>query len=122
MQRVLALLLSLAFVTAAAASPAAACVSTTMATGGSEHECCGDQPLSTAPGGNCCVISQPVRDRALVEARTIGPTDCQADLAAACQTAWLLASDPGRQRHRAGPAVTHVYSVPIYLQQLSLLL
>ena len=122
MQRVLALLLSVVFVTAAAVGPMATCRPGTTSLGNSDHECCGDQAISAAPVGACCVVSQGTRDRTFLEARTTSSNDRQADIAISNHAAWLELVDHGRQQRHSSPPPAHVRAVPIYLQQLSLLL
>jgi hypothetical protein len=115
MNRVLALVLSLAFVSAAAATPAVACVGT--ATLGSQHGCCGDRAVAAAPAGICCVLSQST----LTESRNSAATDRPADLVATHQAAWFQSVDAGL-RGRGSTSPPGPPPVPIYIQQLSLLI
>jgi hypothetical protein len=118
MKRVLALLLSLAIVAAVAATPAVACAGT--ATLGSQHGCCGTQTVAAAPTGPCCFLSQP-SERTVNESRILAAADRAADLLPAHSLAWFdLAERAARSRGSTLPPGPP--PVPIYIQQLSLLI
>ena len=116
MKGALTLLLSLAIVTAAAAIPAVECASA--ATVGSQHGCCGEQAITFV---RCCFRSQPTGDRALTSLRTVIAQERHAESRVAgpaspavnqtCAQRWSDATSP------PAPSL-----VPIYIQQLSLLI
>jgi hypothetical protein len=121
MQRVLVLLFALTFITAGAAAPVIECVSNERAVGsGQQHGCCGEQRTVIDVAGPCCLVS-PLPARAVAEARAVtakhdepGTThDEQADARSVVDTVLPI---PRAQSH----AVPR--GIPIYLQQLSLLI
>jgi hypothetical protein len=120
MKRLLALLLSLAIVGAAAATPALACVSKATV-GDRQHGCCGEGAVVTAPAGTCCFLSQPTNERTLTESRSLNTQDRDSDVANAGQPIWLAVPDTSARR-RAGPSSPPTLPVPIYIRQLSLLI
>lgn len=123
MRRVLAVLLSVAFVASVAASPVVRCVRDGMSWGNAnEHDCCGEQAVSAAPAGTCCVISQPVGQRTFVKGLTVSPEDRHAVVMVADHAGRMQTTDHGRHERHASPPTAHLGAVPIYLQQLSLLI
>jgi len=118
MKRLAALLLSLAIVTAAAVLSPIACAGTP--TLGTQHRCCGTQPVAAAPTGPCCFLSQP-SERTVNESRILAAADRAVDLLPAHSLAWLdLAEHASRSRGSTSPPGPP--PVPIYIQQLSLLI
>lgn len=121
MQRVLALVLSLVIVTAAALTPAFACVSSGASLGTKSHECC-DKVVPSAPAAPCCLISQPARDRAL-ESRIVSPKDCHADMSLLARAGWYRLPDEASLRRAASlPSAFGTRAVPIYLEHVALLI
>ena len=120
MKRVLAVLLSLTIVGAASATPALACVSNATV-GDRQHGCCGERTVVSAPAGSCCFLSQPAGERALTESRNFIEKNRLAEVGAASRPAWLIVFDTSARR-RAGPTSPPAPRVPIYIQQLSLLI
>jgi len=123
MRRILATLFTLTFVTAAAAAPRVTCVSDYTVAGYRQHGCCGQQTAVVAPAGPCCVVSQPSQDRALTESRMVGEKHGLIGLPHVSPIPWFQVSDtvshpPGRSA--GSPHVAR--RVPIYLEQLSLLI
>ena len=119
MKRLLAFVLSLAIVAVAVATPAVACVSAP--TLGSQHECCGDRAFTAAPVGSCCFLSQPAGNRAVTESRSLAATDRPADAVVDPQPARFgIADAAARWRGSTSPPGSR--PVPIYIQQLSLLI
>lgn len=117
MRRLLILVLSLAIAGTALAAPACACVAMTSAITSNGHTCCDEPALTTAPAGLCCVVSTPVRV-ASTESRQPAP-DRHA-------VVMLRAHAGVSPQHdfapNASPPVQRSASVPLYLQQLSLLI
>ena len=118
MRRVIALLLSCFVIAAAAAAGTLQCVSTTPSFGGS-HSCCDDQQALSPAARPCCIVSQ---------ASQPGPTESQTVVSQAGALGESLAAvfgaGAGAQQTvglRPPPRPT-ASSVPIYLQQLSLLI
>ena len=123
MRRVLTLLLSVVFVASAAASPAVRCAPDGMSWGNpNAHDCCGEKVVSAAPAGTCCILSQTTEERTFVESLTVNPTDRHAALMVADHAGGLQAADRGGHERHASPPIARVHAVPIYLQQLSLLI
>jgi hypothetical protein len=120
MKGVLPLLLSLAIVGASAATPAVECTDT--ATLGNQHGCCGQQTIVSAPAGPCCFLSQPIRDRALTESRHLSATEQHASRDVAAHTTWLAIDTRVARRWVTSTSPPGAPTVPIYIQQLSLLI
>jgi hypothetical protein len=121
MTRFLTVVLSLTIVAVALATPAVACVSTP--TLGSEHGCCGEQAVITpAPVGICCVLSQPTSDRALTGVRNLAAKERLADIGTAHPPVWSAVGDATVHRRARSTSPPGPSTVPIYIQQLSLLI
>jgi len=120
MRRVLAFLLPLAIVAAITATPAAQCVSTP--TLGSDHGCCGEQAAISAPTGPCCFLSQPANDRTLTASRHLSAKERHAEIGAITQATWAAVVDTMCQRRATSTSPPGSRPVPIYIQQLSLLI
>ena len=119
MRRVLALLLAICVIAATATASPVVCASPFAPTA-SIHGCCGDQlPLLTAPPSSCCAISQAPAPRGPIQSRVVS-TDLQFTAVAAL---WLRRADPPeRTLASLRPPDAAVSPVPLYLQQLSLLI
>jgi len=120
MKGVLPLLLSLAIVTASAATPVVECAGT--ATLGSQHGCCGEQTIVSAPAGTCCLLSQPIRDRALTESRHLGAKEQPAARDVAAHAMWFAIDTSAARRRAMSTSPPGPPAVPIYIQQLALLI
>ena len=120
MRRLLSILLILLLVTAAAATPAVACVSPTPSMG-TPHDCC-EEAISAAPDGFCCVVSAPTSERSFVESRLLGAKEHATHAYATLHPASFPAPTDRVERRGGSPPLLHVRTVPIYLQQLSLLI
>ena len=114
------LLLSLVLVAAAATGPAFACVGEGALVGTSQHSCC-DEAFSAAPLATCCVVAQPLRDRALTESRLLLSNHRQVAQAVAPTRAWFTTAD-AVPRRGSPPIIGSTPALPIYLQQLALLI
>jgi hypothetical protein len=119
MRRALNLLLSVAVIAAATVMPAFTCLPGTTVGEGSQHSCC-EPSISPAPAGTCCAVSQPVRARAITESRYATPDDCRVATALVDHVQRLGSGSPPGQRLVSTASL--VRAVPIYLQQLSLLI
>jgi hypothetical protein len=123
MRRALSLLLSVAVIAAATVTPAFACAPDAGVSGARQHDCCGDQFVSPSPIGPCCALSQPLRDRAIAQSRSVSTEDRQVVSAPATHVPSLAMTD--RRWQRAHPAALSAHSrrsAPIYLQHLALLI
>ena len=120
MQRLLAVLFTVTFTAAGAAAPAIACVTDDIAAS-KQHACCGQQPVVTAPVGLCCTVSLPP-GRALVEVRPAAAKHDALDRVVARAVSWFT---PPHNVDRTSHHELHPHSarsVPIYLEQLTLLI
>jgi hypothetical protein len=120
MQRALALLLSLVFVIATAAVPAAVCVRTDMAMADDADGCC-ELPVPMSPLGPCCVVSAPVRDGVVVNAAPL-PSKADHAVAIADHAVWVPSAHPAAHQCGAPRSTAPTAPVPLYLQHLSLLI
>jgi len=121
MKHLLALLLSLAVVAVATATPVVACVSTPAL--GGQHGCCGEQAVVTsAPVGSCCFLSRPTSDRALTASRNLTAKERLADIGVSHPPTWYAVGDATFHRRARSTSPPGPAAVPIYIQQLSLLI
>jgi len=122
MRRLLSIVLALLLVTVATATPAIACVATTSSMG-TRHACCeGPQAIVAAPAGSCCVLSAPISERSFVEARFIDGKGHATPVSPTLHSALFQA--PVDRVDRLGGSLPRLYvrTIPLYLQQLSLLI
>jgi hypothetical protein len=120
MKHLLAVLVSLAVVAVATATPVVACVSTPAL--GGQHGCCGEQAVMTsAPVGSCCFLSRPTSDRA-TESRNLTAKERLADIGVSHPPAWYAVGDATFHRRASSTSPRGPSGVPIYIQQLSLLI
>ena len=123
MQRILITLFTLTFVAASAAVPVAACISDDTAAGYQQHACCGQQTAAVASAGQCCVVLPLSQDQALTESRTVGAKHDVSALTLASHLPWIQLSTSAEHPSGQSARSAHgVRSVPIYLEQLSLLI
>jgi len=120
MTRGLGFLVSLLIGVAAAAAPPVECVSTP--TLGTQHGCCGEQTILSAPAGPCCFLSQPIRDRALTESRHLSANEQPATHDVAAHRAWFACDAGAAWRRATSTSPPGPPAVPIYIRQLSLLI
>ena len=122
MRRFLPLLVSLAVAVSTPAQPVAGCVSGNATVGRAAHDCCsGEARLATSPAQACCAVSQPARDRALTESRYVNTHNRSAAVPLFAIRARTRDSDLAKCGASAPPAPAPS-TVPIYLQQLALLI
>jgi hypothetical protein len=121
MRRVVALLLSCFLIAATAEGGTLRCVSMTASLGGSHgsHGCCDDQQALSPAAPPCCIVSPASQPRS-TESQTVvaqGGAPCESPVV-------LLGAGDGSPRTLGVwlPPRTTGSSVPIYLQQLSLLI
>jgi hypothetical protein len=116
MRRLLVLVFALVFAGSALAAPAAACVPTRDSLRARPHPCC--EVVLTAPVGPCCTVTAPAQRVSNTETRVVAPD----------QTVTIPRTGDGLfafNRERAStvsPPVLRGSPVPLYLQQLSLLI
>ena len=118
MRRLLSLLLVLTVAATAFAAPAYACVPTKAGISTARHDCCDGPVLTPTPVGTCCVVSAPIQRTGSTESRNIVPNQMVVTLPRA-MSGGLRQPDVGRD---IPPPVLLASSVPVYLQQLSLLI
>jgi hypothetical protein len=119
MRTLLILVLSLAIAGSAAAAPDYACVVKTTAISASFHTCCDGPAITTPPIGSCCVVSTPIQRASGTSTREAIPD--QRVVAIPHTRQGIVTND----RHGAwdtSPPLLRVAAVPLYLQQLSLLI
>ena len=122
MHRLLVFLLTLAFGTAAAAAPAVLCASDSMGAGARQHHaCCQRQAAIVAPAGACCIASVPV-ERAVLELSLSTPRLHAIAPAATSHANWLNAAPVAGVRRNEARSAPIPRGIPIYLEQLSLLI
>lgn len=118
MRRFLIIVLALLVGATALAAPAYACPPMQDTVSMARHDCCDGPVVSPAPVGTCCVISAPIQRASSTESRPVVPDQSVVVLprvmADGCRQ-----PDVGRDISR--PALV-ISSVPLYLQQLSLLI
>ena len=118
MRRIIALLLSALIIAATAEGAAPRCFSPTGSLGNG-HSCCDDQPaLSPAPPP-CCAISQAAQPGPIERQTLVSPAATVCD---ASRTGFGSANNMLRKLLPQSPLHSITSSVPIYLQQLSLLI
>ena len=120
MQRLLVLLFTLTFVTAGAAAPAVECVSDDSAVGSGQRSCCGQRPTAVTSAGPCCTVSTRP-DRAVTESRTFTGKHNPLEPVAESHVDRLHAPTDDARMLRVG-SQSPPRGVPIYLEQLSLLI
>jgi hypothetical protein len=120
MTRVLAFLVTLIIGVAAAATTQVECVSTP--TLGTQHGCCGERTIISAPTAPCCFLSQPIRDRAVTESRHLSAKEQPAAHDVAANWAWFAFDTGAARRCATSTSPPGPPAVPIYIRQLSLLI
>ena len=121
MHRLLVFLLTLAFGTAAAAAPTVLCASDGMGAGARQHACCQRQAALVAPAGACCLASVPV-ERAVIELSVSTPRQHEIASPATSHVSWLPAAPVAAIRRSEARSAPIPRGIPIYLEQLSLLI
>ncbi len=119
MRRLLIVVLSLAMATTALAAPAYACVAAMSAISSDGHTCCDEPALMPAPAGPCCAITAPVQRIANTDSRQLAPDQQMVVLPRAGHGEGFDQRDVGR---KAPAPVLRGSTVPLYLQQLALLI
>jgi len=121
MTRVLAVILSLGVVAVLASTPEVACAGSP--TLGGQHGCCDRQAVVTsAPVGSCCFLSRPTSDRALTESRNLMAKERLADIGVSHPPTWYAVGEATARRRASSTSPPGSSAVPIYIQQLSLLI
>jgi hypothetical protein len=117
MRRLLVFALALVIAGSAVAAPAYACVPTHERMTAKPHSCC-DTAIAAAPVGPCCIVTAPVQRLSNTETRITAP-DHTAAMPVAAGALFRL----GRARGSSvSPPILRGSPVPLYLQQLSLLI
>ena len=118
MRRLLILGIAIALAMSALAGPAYACVDTMSAMSAQPHSCCDEPAITTAPMGPCCIVTAPVQRLSSTESGHLPP-----DLRAVV-IPFAMHGGPafGALARDASPLPLRHLSVPLYLQQVSLLL
>ena len=119
--RVLALFVSLIVIAGVASTPAVACVDTP-AVGDGGHGCCGERTIASAPVGPCCFLSQPARDRAVTSSGSLSAKHYSEALGSVSQGMWVARSDRRLLQLAGSASPPSSRTVPIYIQQSSLLI
>jgi hypothetical protein len=117
MRRLLILLLALTIAGAASAAPTVACVPQGKAFTGLAHKCC-DDVVTAAPVTACCVVSAPIQRIGSTESRLIASPQTATPVRVSAHS---LAPTAGLARSGSPPTL-RVSSLPLYLQQSSLLI
>jgi hypothetical protein len=121
MNRVLAVILSLGVVAVLASTPEVACAGSP--TLGGQHGCCGGEAVITsAPVGSCCFLSRPTSDRALTQSRNLTAKERLAEIGSSHPPTWYAIGDATAYRRARSTSPPGSSAVPIYIQQLSLLI
>ena len=121
MTRALAFLLTVVVAAAVTSTPAVACASTP-AVGERGHGCCGERTIASAPVGPCCFLSQPVRDRAVTSSGSLAAKHYSEALGSVSQGMWVARSDRRLLQLAGSASPPSSRTVPIYIQQSSLLI
>jgi hypothetical protein len=121
MTRVLALLVSLVVIVGVSSTPAVACVDTP-AVGDAGHGCCGERTITSAPVGPCCFLSQPAGDRALTSSDRLVSKHHSDALGVVGPGAWFASADQRSLQRTRSASPPGLRTVPIYIQQSSLLI
>jgi hypothetical protein len=117
MRRWLVFVLAVVIAGSAMAAPAYACVPTHESVKAKPHSCC-ETAMVVAPVGPCCIVTAQVQRLSSTETRVAAPDQSPAIARAADALSWS-----GRDRGSSVPPPTVRPSpVPLYLQQLSLLI
>lgn len=117
MRRFIILVLALAIARSAMAAPAHGCVAMDDAIAAEPHACC-ERAIRAAPIEPCCIVTAPVQRLSSTEIRLAAPDQV---LVIPRTADGLL----GFVRNRTGcpsPPIPRGAPVPLYLQQLSLLI
>ena len=115
MRRLLVLVFALVFAGSALAAPASACVPTRDGLRAKPHPCC--EVVVTAPVGPCCIVTAPAPRASSTETHVVAPNQT----VAIPRTGVSLFANRDWAR-TASPPVIRSSPVPLYLQQLSLLI
>ena len=119
MIRVLAVVVASFVAVAVVAPPALACASTP-SVGERGHGCCGERTVASAPVGACCFVSQPAGERSAAW-RGLVSTHHDQPLTLARGFA-VLGSDRYSSRFASASSPPALRTVPLYIQQSSLLI
>ena len=116
MRRLLILVLTLAITGSALAAPAYACVPTHESITVQRHSCC--EMAIAAPVGSCCIVTTPFQRLSSTETR-IAPPDQTAAIPRTAAPLFWFSRDRGSS---VSPPILRGSVVPLYLQQLALLI
>ena len=117
MRRLLIFVLALVIAGSAMAAPAYACVPMHESFTAKPHPCC-ETAIAAAPVGPCCIVTAPIQRLSSTESRITAPDQAVTIPRTTDARFWL-----GRDRgSRVSPPIFRNSSVPLYLQQLSLLI
>jgi hypothetical protein len=116
MRRLLILMLALVIAGSAMAAPGYACVPTHEGITAQRHSCC--ETAVAAPVGPCCIVTAPVQRLSSNETRITAP-DQTASIPRAADARFWFGRDRGSS---VSPPILRRSPVPLYLQQLSLLI
>jgi len=116
MRRLLVFVLAVVIAASAVAAPAYACVPTHDSVTATPHSCC-ETAIAPAPVGPCCIVTAPIQRLSGTEIRVAAP-DQPAAIPITPTLFWI-----GRDRGRSvSPLILRGSPIPLYLQQLSLLI
>ena len=117
MRRLLIFVLALVIAGSAMAAPAYACVPTYEGMSAKPHSCC-ETAIAAAPDGPCCVVTAPVQRLSSTKALIAAPDHTSA-IPRIADVLFRLDRDRGSS---VPPPILRSSAIPLYLQQLSLLI